>query len=303
MRLLRVTSFLAVATLVGTLGAPVMAAAPRSVEAEVATLRARATNQAHAGKWDLAIHTLSLAREKVRDARRDALRKSGTTPANPKLHQGMKGLQTWYVGQLKLVAAGKRDRQSVIREFKSRQETLLRKYPRKPAAGANPAANTAKLDLLLASINDTAAQYNAQRGKPKAAASQRQSALIGRLHALEAQGQTAQAGLVADKLLKEAPYDPDAVTEAGQFYQERKQFGRAAKIWEGGIHSLEGGQAKVRGVGVRHDRTQTRKRYLSQFYRQVAFCYSQLGRGADAKAAMAKAAQAEATLVPGSVRR
>lgn len=301
MRFLRVTSFLAVATLVGILGAPVMAAAPKPVEAEVTTLRARATKLAQAGKWDLAIHTLSLAREKIQDARRDALRKSGTTSTNPKLHQEMKGLQTWYVGQLKLVAAGKRDRQSVIREFKSRQETLLRKYPRKPTV--NPAASTAKLDLLLASINDTAAQYNSKRGKPRAAASQRQSALIGRLHALKAQGQTAQAGLVADKLLKEAPHDPDAVTEAGQFYQERKQFGRAAKIWEGGIQSLEGGQAKVRGVGVRHDRTQTRKRYLSQFYRQVAFCYSQLGRGADAKAAMAKAAQAEATLVPGTARR
>jgi hypothetical protein len=204
---------------------------------------------------------------------------------------------------MKLVQAGKKDRQSVIREFQNRQEALLEKYPQKSKGGVNPGARTAKLDLLLASLNDAAAQYNSHRGKSRAAASQRQRALVGRLHALQAQGQAKQADQVAEKLLKEAPRDPDAISEAGQYFQGRKQFARAAKVWEGGIQSLESGQADLSGVGLRQERSQVRKRYLSQFYRQVAFCYSQLGRRADAKAAMAKAAQAEVALGPGTQRR
>jgi hypothetical protein len=289
--------------LTAALGAPAQAAAPKSLEAEVATLRTRAANQAKAGKWELAIHTLSTARERVQHARRLALRKAGPAPSDPKRHQAMKELQTWYVGQMKRVASGKTDRQHVIREFQSRQEALLRKYPQKPVSPTTPAASTAKLDLLLAKLDDARAQYNAHRGKPRAAASQRQNALIGRLHALKAQGQTAPAALVAEKLLKEAPRDPDAVSEVAQFYQERKQFTRAAQVWEGGIRTLESGQADLRRVGPRQDRSQVGKRYLGEFYRQVAFCYSQLKRGADAKAAMEKATRAEATLVRGGAQR
>lgn len=299
----RATAYLVAMVLSGALLGPVTAAPARSVEAEVATLRARAANQAHAGKWELAVHTLSQARERVLEARREALRKAGPAAPSPELHQKMKALQLWQVEQMKQVAAGKKNRQSVIREFESRQQALLKKYPRKSTGAANPAASTAKLDLLLASLNDTAAEYNSHRGKPRAAASQRQRALIGRLKALKAQGQLAQADQVAEKLLKEAPRDPDAVSEVGQYFQERKQFARAAKVWEGGIRPLESGQADLGGLGMRQDRNQVRKRYLTQFYRQVAFCYSQLGRASDAKAAMAKAAQAEAALGPGTGRR
>lgn len=301
----QVKAFLMAVACWGALLVPVAAApAPKpAVEKEVATLRARAANQARAGKWELAIHTLSIARQRVLTARREALRAAGPAATSPELHQKMKALQAWYAGQLKLVQAGKKDRQSVIREFQSRQEALWKKYPQKSKGGANPAARTAKLDLLLASLNDTAAEYNAHRGKPRAAASQRQRALIGRLRALQAQGQAKQADLVAEKLLKETPRDPDAISESGQYFQGRKQFARAAKVWEGGIQALENGQADLSSVGLRQDRNQVRKRYLTQFYRQVAFCYSQLGRGADAKAAMAKAAQAEAALGPGTLRR
>jgi hypothetical protein len=295
--------FLALVAVVGALTSPAWAVAPKSVDAEVATLRARAANQARAGKWELAVRTLSIARERVQGARRVALRGVAPVPVNPQRQRAMKDLQTWYVGQLKQVADGKAERQQVVREFTRRQGELLRKYPRKPSGPAASTAHTAKLDLLLAALNDTTAEYNAHRGKPRAAASQRQHALIGRLRALKAQGQFGPAGLVAEKLLKELPRDPEAVAEVGEFYQGRKQFGRAAQVWEGGIRTLESGQADFRGAGPRADRSEVRKRYQSQFYRQVAFCYAQLGRGADAKAAMSKASQTEATLVRGGTRR
>jgi len=299
----RVTALLAITALAVGLRVPANAAPSKSWEAEVTTLRARAANQAKAGKWDLAVHTISKARERVEHARRLALRKAGPSPSDPKRHQAMKNLQAWYVGQMKRVSSGKTDRQSVIREFKSRQEALLRKYPQKPSSPTIPAASTAKLDLLLATLDNTAAEYNARRGKSRAAASQRQNALIGRLHALRAQGQTAPAAAIAEKLLKEAPRDPEAVAEVAQFYQERKQFPRAVQVWEGGIRTLERGQADLRSVGPRQDRVQVGKRHLGEFYRQVAFCYSQLGRRADAKTAMDKAARTEATLVRGGARR
>jgi tetratricopeptide (TPR) repeat protein len=273
------------------------------MEAEVATLQARAANQAKAGKWNLAIHTLSTARERVQRARRLALRKAGPAPSDPQRHQAMKNLQAWYIGQMKQVSSGKTDRQHVIREFNSRQQALLRKYPQKTVSPTAPAASTAKLDLLLASLDDTAAEYNARRGKPRPAASQRQTALIGRLRALKAQGKTGLAGDVAEKLLKESPRDPEAIEAVGTFYQESKKFARAAPVWEGGIRMLEGGQADLRPLGSRVDRTLVSKRYLAQFCRQVAFCYSQLGRGADAKSAIDKAVRTEATLVPGSAKR
>ena len=293
---------MAIAALWGGLALPVRAAAPRSMEAEVATLRTRAANQASAGKWDLAIHTIATARERVQRERRLALWRAGPAPSDPQRHQAMKNLQAWYIGQMKH-ATTKTERQRVIQEFNSRQQALLRKYPQKTTPPTVPAATTAKLDLLLASLDDTAAQYNTRRGKPRPAASQRQNALVGRLRALVAQGQIAPAKLVAEKLLKESPRDPDAVAEVATFYQERKQFPRAAQVWEGGIHTLEAGQADLRRVGPRQDRNQVGKRYLGQFYRQVAFCYSKLGRGADAKAAMDKAVRTEATLVRGSAKR
>lgn len=293
---------MAIAALWGGLALPVCAAAPKSMEAEVATLRARAANQASAGKWELAIHTLSTARERVERARRLALRQAGPAPSDPKRHAAMKNLQAWYIGQMKH-ASSKTDRQRVIREFNSRQQTLLQKYPQKTTTPTVPPASTAKLDLLLATLDDAAATYNARRGKPRPAASQRQNALIGRLRALKAQGNFAPAKVVAEKLLKECAQDPEAVAEVGAFYQERNQFPRAAQVWEGGIRTLEAGKADLRRVGPRQDRAQVGKQYLGQFYRQVAFCYSQLGRKADAKAAMDKAAHTEATLVRGSARR
>lgn len=297
----RVARLLAVLALVGGMSAG-RAAAP-SLDAEVTTLRTRAANLAKVGKWDLAIHTLSIAREKVQFARRTALRAGVPARSNPQRHKAMTELQTWYVGQMKLVASGKTDRQRVIREFKRRQEALLRKYPQQPGTVKSPNATTAKFDLLLATLNDTASSYNAQRGKPGAAASQRQNALIGRLHALKAQGQLAAAGGVAEKLLKEAPRDPEAVAEVAQFYQERRQFPRAIQVWESGVRTLESGQADLRAGGPRRDRSQVRQQYLGRFYRQVAFCYAQLGRGAEAKSAMAKATAAEAKLVRGEGRR
>lgn len=266
------------------------AAAPPTLEQQVATLRARADRAAAAGKLEDAITWVNEAQKRVRAARRAALTpKPGKR--SPEHEQERQKLREWLLSQEKLVRSGKKSQHQVARELKTRQEALARKYGRE-AGGPAPGMAIARFDLLSATLEDALHGYYRQKGNAREAAAHRRAALVARLQAYQAQNKQEEAAAVAAKLLTAVPEDPESYSAAGTYYQERGQYQRALDTWSRGIRALESGTATPRPTSTR-GRANARNQYLTHFYRQQAYCYSRLGRAADARAAIEKAAKLE----------
>lgn len=260
----------------------------------IAPYRKRAAKLAAQKKWDPALQQLSDAKELVRSETRREV-----TPAKPKIDPGFYKELAVVRQQLSEQARKEpRDaahRRLFVEQFNARKALLLKKFHVDAANGVAASrwgrqrARQAQSGLLLASLDDVAAGYFAGKGDRERATASREDAALGRLRAYVILKQESSAAQAAEKLLKLSPANPEAYAEAGRFYQERKEWARAAQVWESGINRLRGGQVRMRipdrpGAGPAERGT-----LLAECYRQVAFCYQQLGRKAEAQQAMESA--------------
>ena len=154
-------------------------------------------------------------------------------------------------------------------------------------------AARARSTLLLASLPDLASPYQTQRGDSAQAASSRIRALRTRLQAYQMSGQTTRAMGAADKLLQLSSPDPIPYETVGRFFMEQNRYARAADAWQRGIRLLESGKAKLPLSSAGAQRDARRNRLLTQFYRELAFCHTRLGKAAESQAAIRRALEVE----------
>lgn len=268
------------------LGLAAGAAAP--VESTVAAHRQKAAKLAAARKWDLALAEISLARRALQDDRR---RNADHVKVPPALLKELAELRQWYRSQMQAAQSGKADPARVAEQYRKKRIAAARKYGMVKPRPVNTAATAAQRDLLIADLDDTAATYHRGKGQSKQATFYRQSALMSRLSAYQVLKKEPQAAQVAGQLQAINSPDPRAYRVVAQFYQGRKEFPHAAGVWQKGIGLLESGKATLRARRGTVDADRERGFYLSEFYRELAFCLNQQGKAADARLAMQKAAQ------------
>ncbi|HTE19867.1 MAG TPA: hypothetical protein VK689_15995 [Armatimonadota bacterium] len=271
-------------------------AAPPAAPPWQAALVARkgaAARQAAAGQWKLALREVRGARTAVEEGVKSELRALRKPVMNPAYRKELSALDQAAGARLARAGTDETARQAILREYKAKREALTKRHDpqnRKlvSALRARQVAVQARADLALASLDDLAAGYYTRGGNAQRATAMRQSALVSRLGAYGAMGQAPRAAEAATALLALGSRDPAAYRAAGEFFTEQRQHARAATAWERGIRLLEAGRAVGSGGG-KALAPLARNRMLGEFYRQLAFTYSQLGKGADARRLLDKA--------------
>lgn len=284
--------FACLAVAVAVTGSVAAFAEPRTdgdLEKTIEAARARAFRLADRGRWEAAFAVLDGARESVRRAARRAT----AAPADPGREREARALRDWYLAQQQRVRRGQADPARVMAEYRARAASLERK-----ATGAAMVARQRTLrlpyDLQLARLEEIEAQLHERRSTPEEALACRKRALLIRLRAYTGAGRRKDAGTAAERLLALAPADPDACEAAATFYQETGRFERASALWRRAIRALEGpappgsGPAPAIPGGVDAAARRTR---LSRCYRELAFCCQKLGRTAEMKSHLDRAAR------------
>jgi tetratricopeptide (TPR) repeat protein len=274
------------------------AAAP-SLEQRVAAQRKRAEQLAAREKWRDALGALASAKEQVRVAQQRELRHSagGARPSAQHLKE-LRALQRWAAEQHKLSQQGKADPQQLARTYEQRKAALDRKYAGsrpKPLSPKQRAAQRARFDLLLASLDDSLSAVYTKKGEMEHARAARREALKTRLQAYQALGKPTLATGAAEKALSVAANDPVVHKTVGTFYQEQSQFGRSAAVWESVVRLIETGKAQFPSPGGRPLPPSYKNLQLAECYRNLAYCYSRLGRSAEVAPLLEKAKKAEET--------
>ena len=274
------------------------ARAETSLTQKVAPFRQRAAKLAAKKQWDPALKAISDAKELVRlETRREV-----TVPKrkiDPRFYQELAAVQKSFKERARKAGTDPARRKQLKAEFDARYAALSRKYH--VSANAESAAagfgqqqvRQARSGLLLASLDETAATYFTGKGDRDRAEASREDAALTRLRSFIKLKQTPQAEHAADALLKLQPANPLAYSEAAEFYQERQKWERAAPIWEAGITKLRSGKARMRVPNRPGAGATEQANMLGLFYKQVAFCYQQLGRAKEAQQAM-QAARSQA---------
>ncbi len=283
------------------------AAAAQTVEQVAASYRSRADRLAAAGKLDLALARIGEAKERLHAERTASLRRLARPPRHPAYEKELRWLRAWLAKQGRLVAQRKADPAATTRAYSAKKAALDRKYAAQNARldaahRSRVAAIHGRYDLLIASMSDAGAGYQARKGDRDEAQILRREAAAARLETYRRLGKSKQAAEAARKLVAAAPADPDAHRLAGEFWQEQKQFGRASGFWQSGIRLLESGQVRTSGPEARPPSSAERSAALAVFYRQLAFCYDRLGKSAEMRQAMEKAMQADAAAAQGRRR-
>lgn len=266
--------------------APAPPVLPPAVRAAVEARQRRATRLAAGKKLEPALQVLGDARNLLTAARRKAAAPP-RNPTDPRLRRELTALTAWLDSQARLAREGKADLEKSYRTYQARRAELIRKYPRTEGAvrpgPASTAAAQAPFDLLLATLDDTSADYLGRLGRKQSAAQFRLRGMSMRLSANSALGRYPQARAVAEKILATNPTDSSAYNRVGQFYEEHREWQPAASAWQSGIRSLQktgktGGMTNSPHRGT-----------LELFYRQLAFCYQKLGKNAEMDEALRKA--------------
>jgi hypothetical protein len=271
------------------------------LEQAVAARKKAAARLAAAGKWNLAVHEIEKAKVLVRDAARAAANPPKKA-VDPHYRQELLALQHWLSSQNRL-AGPARDR--AARQYRAKLLALQERYGiRHAPPSANERqqqlAGPARFDLLSASLDDVQADYFARQGDRARAETSRKDAARTRLQAYRTLGRTPQAGQAADQLLKLPGADLVVYGSVGDFFVEQKQYARAAAVWKRGIQLLESGKSRSNPGGNRSrlatdDQKLFRSGKLAGLYRRLAFCYTRLGKTAEAKQALRQAANIEAS--------
>jgi tetratricopeptide (TPR) repeat protein len=287
--------------LAGTLILAVMpAAAAPSLDQQVEGFRRQAARLGRAGKPAEALRVLTQARDAILQVER---RQSGFTgpyaPGSP-YRKALVALDREMLRRAQ--ALRKRDPKASLaplqKEMAARRDALSRKYVKGSGARftSDPAAATARAHraLLGALLDEDTARYDQQRGDSRSAAGFRAHAWITRLRVYQSLRRADAASAAAQKLAALNSTDPETYHVLGQFHQARGDYARAAVLWQQVIALIESGKAQAPPASSRASASGPRNR-LPEFYRELGFCYSKLGKSAEARNAMEKAAQIEAT--------
>jgi hypothetical protein len=86
----------------------------------------------------------------------------------------------------------------------------------------------------------------------------------------------------------------ESYEQAALYFQEQAQWGKGADALQQAIKALQSGRTAVPDRPGSKAARAFRSGRLAQLYRQLAYCYTKLGRDADSKKAMQQAAQADA---------
>jgi tetratricopeptide (TPR) repeat protein len=276
------------------------AAAP-SLDQQVEGFRRQAAQHGRAGKPAEALRVLAQARSAILQAER---RQSGFTgpyaPGSP-YQKALVALNREMLQRARTLR--KRDPKASLaplqKEMAARRDALSRKYVKGSGArfAPDPAAATAHAHraLLGALLDEDTARYDQQRGDSRSAAAFRAHAWITRLRVYQSLQRADAASAAARKLAALGSTDPETYHVLGQFHQTKGDFTRAAGIWRQVISLIESGKAQGSPASS-HSAGNTPRNRLPEFYRELGFCYSRLGKSAEARHAMERAAQIEATL-------
>ncbi len=285
---------------------PSAAAAPgkQSLESAVADRKARATRYAAAGKLDLALEQVARARERVRDAMTTAGTVRPKTVRNPAYVREVEALRKWYAEEGKKPGArGPGDPQRLA-QYQARMAAIRKKYGVNGAKRVDTKAqdqrrqSVAKLMLTMADLDELSAAYYARKKSTDLSGIFRIQAWTARLEAHRTLGNASAAQRDAETLLKLNPPDPGVYNRVGRYFQGSGQFSRAAAVWQRGIGLLETGKARLRTATGSALSPEYRNRMLVEFYREQAFCYTRLGKAAESRKLMQKAAALESARIP-----
>ena len=276
------------------LAAPARAAKP-SLQAVVAAAERQAAKLAAAGKVDQAFTAIASARDQLKAAMQRL--PHGEAAVDPRKKKELAELDRWTNGQAKLAREGKVKIGDVYRRYKLKRKAIDARYDGPSARKASTesrrraALTRARYHLLEARLADVTSTCLTRARKPEQAAAFRRTALKRRIDAYRTLGQPNLAVGAATKALAAAGTDPETYSAVGVFFQESKDFGRAANVWERGIALLESGKTERSLPGTAAEKKHRRTQQTEQFYRQLVFCYQKLGKTDEMKRALERANQ------------
>lgn len=270
-----------------------------ALQSVVADRKAQAARYAAAGKLDLALDQVARARERVREAMATTGTARPKKVPNPAYVREVEELRKWYAEEGKKASGGPRDPKLLAR-YRTRMTAIRKKYGVSGASRLDSKAQTqrrqtvAKLMLTMADLDELSATYHARRKNTDLSEIFRIQAWTARLEAHRTLGNATAATQDAEKLLRLKSPDPGVYNRVGRYFQGAGEYSRAAAVWQRGIGLLETGKARLRTATGSAMSPEYRNRMLVEFYREQAFCYSKLGKAAESRKLMRKAAGLEA---------
>jgi hypothetical protein len=269
------------------------ASAQTGVDGKVAALKQKAAKAAAAGKWEAALIPIREARLLVQKDLRRARYQLPHPKVDPRYRKEAAALSRRVREKYRTGPKTPEAREQARKEIADGQRALAKKYKvNDPAAVARlrkaMTALDARYDLADAALQELEGHYLRKSGKEPQGRQLWEDAFTDRMAAYERLGKPKEAGHTAAKLLNAGPKLPGSYMAVAEYHQRRKQYPAAAHVWQKEIRQAEAGQLQVA--------PKQQPRVLALAYRQLAFCYTRLGRSADARKAMEKAQGLEKTL-------
>jgi hypothetical protein len=266
--------------------------AQTQVDRRVAALKKTAAQAAAVRKWDAAYPPLREARSLLRRDRRRAQSAIPRPKVDSRYRKEIAAVDKRLGEKFKAGPQTQQARQAIQEEFKAAQAALAKKYRiNDPAAVSRLQKRQslvhARYDLAEAGLDELEGGYLERAGKKDVGRELREAAEARRLRAYDTLGKSAEADKAAARLLAMEPRNPGTFSAVAEHHQARGRFGAAAGVWQKLIRLAESGLLQVE---------QSQKpALLAVAHRQLAFCYSKIGKLAEARAATQKAQALEQT--------